>query len=379
LKPVFIIAIVAVAMIGMMVPSVFAQAHNACIDDMDTDWKISFTFEMIMDGQPAEVQPNIGITEECQRAIYTLSNDGTVYAEWIENPNFELGHFLYISKFPIRDMEESKTEVYVNDRLAENGLKTPLQDKSHYKTVFTTKYYAASNEMIVNTITATALEGGNIISLNGLTTIDGTVSMIIFNDNSEIIYLDQLTPDANGEFSNEILVGGPYWKDGMLEIRVHPNENDCENCVTVYVEIINGMTAETYTSDSSILSTQSNETVEQTIPEEALAKIEAEQRAAEARAEAAIRASESKAAQDLTNLLIIGGITIMIISLVVVLVKRKNQKSNTPPPVSPPPPTPPTNTEASTVFFYECPKCHSGDIGNNPDGSVNCPSCGYRS
>ncbi len=108
-------------------------AHNACIDDMDTDWKISFTFEMIMDGQPAEVQPNIGIRDECQRAIYTLSNDGTVYAEWVENPDFELGHFLYVAKFPIRDMEESKTEVYVNDRLAENGLKTPLQDKYHYK------------------------------------------------------------------------------------------------------------------------------------------------------------------------------------------------------------------------------------------------------
>jgi hypothetical protein len=113
---------------------------------MDTNWKISFTFEMIMDGQKAEVQPNIGITEECQRAIYTLSNDGTVYAEWIENPDFELGHFLYISKFKIRDMEESKTEVYVNDRLAENGLKTPLQDKHHYKVAFTTKNYDTSKD-----------------------------------------------------------------------------------------------------------------------------------------------------------------------------------------------------------------------------------------
>ena len=42
-------------------PMIAKQAHNACIDDMDTDWKISFTFEMIMDGQKAEVQPNIGI------------------------------------------------------------------------------------------------------------------------------------------------------------------------------------------------------------------------------------------------------------------------------------------------------------------------------
>ena len=37
-----------------------------------------------------------------------------------------------------------------------------------------------------------------------------------------------------------------------------------------------------------------------------------------------------------------------------------------------------SNSEASTIFFYECPKCQSGDVQNNPDGSVNCPSCGYR-
>jgi len=106
----------------------------------------------------------------------------------------------------------------------------------------------------------------------------------------------------------------------------------------------------------------------------------AEQRAAEARAEAAIRAAEAKAAQDLTNLLIIGGIAIIIISLVIVLAKRKNKKSTTPQrsTTSTSPPNPPTNTESSTMFFYECPKCHSGDIVNNPDGSVNCPDCGYR-
>ena len=36
-----------------------------------------------------------------------------------------------------------------------------------------------------------------------------------------------------------------------------------------------------------------------------------------------------------------------------------------------------SNSEASTLFYYECPKCQSGDIENNSDGSVNCPSCGY--
>ncbi len=140
-----IIGGIAVVLTSLVVnPLIGEQPHNACIDDIDTNWKMSFTFEMIKDDQKAEIQPNIGITEGCQRAIYTLSNDGTVYAEWTENPNFEIGHFLYISKFEIREMEESKTEIYVNDRLSENGLKTPLQDGYHYKAVFTTKGYDES-------------------------------------------------------------------------------------------------------------------------------------------------------------------------------------------------------------------------------------------
>ncbi len=142
-----IIGTIAVVLTSLVLnPIIGEQPHNACIDDIDTNWKISFTFEMIMDGQKAEVQPNIGITDDCQRAIYTLSNDGTVYVEWTENPNFEIGHFLYISNFKIRDMEESKTEIYVNDKLSENGLKTPIQEKYHYKAVFTSKNYDSSKD-----------------------------------------------------------------------------------------------------------------------------------------------------------------------------------------------------------------------------------------
>jgi hypothetical protein len=111
----------------------------------------------------------------------------------------------------------------------------------------------------------------------------------------------------------------------------------------------------------------------------------AEARAAEARAaEAAIRAAEAKAAQDTSNFLIIAGAAIAIISLLIIVKKMKNKKS-TPNTSQPPrtntysPPTPPSaNTESSTMFFYECPRCHSADIQNNPDGSVNCPDCGYR-
>ena len=36
-----------------------------------------------------------------------------------------------------------------------------------------------------------------------------------------------------------------------------------------------------------------------------------------------------------------------------------------------------TYHEASTVIYYECPKCHDPDIRNNPDGSAKCDNCGF--
>ena len=143
------------------------------------------------------------------------------------------------------------------------------------------------------------------------------------------------------------------------------------------------VTPETKTSDDREAEKKAAE--KKAAEKKAAEKKAAEKKAAEARAaEAAIRAAEAKAAQDTSNFLIIAGAAIAIISLLIIVKKMKNKKS-TPNTSQPPrtntysPPTPPSaNTESSTMFFYECPRCHSADIQNNPDGSVNCPDCGYR-
>lgn len=123
-------------------PLIGQQPHNSCINNVETNWKISFTFELIVDGQKLENKPDIGFVDEgCQRAIYTLSEDGTVYAEWKENPNFEIGHFLYIAQFPLRDMDQKKSTIYVNDKESPHFIKHPIQDGYHYKAVFTSKAY----------------------------------------------------------------------------------------------------------------------------------------------------------------------------------------------------------------------------------------------
>lgn len=127
-------------------PFMGEQPHNACINNIEKNWKMSFTVELYVDNQKADIPAKVGFTEGCQRAIYTLTDDGTVYAEWKEDPQFEIGHFLYIFKFPLRDMDEAKSKIYVNGRESENFIKTPLQNGYHYKAVFTSKEYDESKD-----------------------------------------------------------------------------------------------------------------------------------------------------------------------------------------------------------------------------------------
>jgi len=142
------IGAVAVIFTTMVVnPFIGEQPRSACINDIEKNWKISFTVEVYVDNQIADIPANIGFMEGgCQRAIYTLSDDGTVYAEWKEDPEFEIGHFLWIWDFPLRDMEQSKSTMYVNGKESEHFISHPLQDGYHYKAEFTSKDYDTSKD-----------------------------------------------------------------------------------------------------------------------------------------------------------------------------------------------------------------------------------------
>lgn len=120
---------------------------KACINDRDTPYKIKATLELIIDGQQAEIPANIGINDgECHRSMYTLSDDGVIYAEWEEEYPFEIGHFLWMWDFPLRDMDESKSTIYVNDKESPYFIRHPLQENYHYKAVFTSKAYDESKD-----------------------------------------------------------------------------------------------------------------------------------------------------------------------------------------------------------------------------------------
>ena len=65
---------------------------------------------------------------------------------------------------------------------------------------------------------------------------------------------------------------------------------------------------------------------------------------------------------------------LVIIAVVIIVVKYKKNIGTSSKKQS----TAQTQSSTSVMSYYECPKCHSGDIQNNPDGSVNCPDCNFR-
>ncbi len=121
---------------------------KVCINDRETPYKITATLELIIDGIKTPIPANINSGEDdgCKRTMYTLSDDGTIYVEWEEEYPFEIGHFLWMWDFPLREMDQSKSTVYVNDRESQSFINHQLQDGYHYEGVFTTKDYDSSKD-----------------------------------------------------------------------------------------------------------------------------------------------------------------------------------------------------------------------------------------
>jgi len=103
-------------------------------------------------------------------------------------------------------------------------------------------------------LTATAEEGGNIISIHGETTsnITDVTIRVISPNGSNVVGVDQVTPDSNGEFNTEFNVSN--WKqDGVYKIKANQGTSS-QYSITVSAEVTSGMTAETSTTQSSLTS-----------------------------------------------------------------------------------------------------------------------------
>ena len=147
------LAITAIIAISVGVGSSLIQGQisqndplKVCINDKDTQYVISVKLELYIDKQRAEIPANIGLDEGCQRTLYTLNDDGIIYAEWTEKYPFEIGHFLWSWDFPMRDMEQSKSKIIVNGKESPHFINELLVDGYTYRAEFTSKDYDTSKD-----------------------------------------------------------------------------------------------------------------------------------------------------------------------------------------------------------------------------------------
>ena len=128
---------------------------------------------------------------------------------------------------------------------------------SVHQDVFADHQDVFSND-IGMTVTATAEEGGNIISIIGVTTssITDVTIRVISPNGSNVVAVDQVTPE-NGEFSTQFNVSN-WSQDGVYKIKGNQGTSLLYS-ITVGVEVSSGMTAETSTTESSLVSNQSSD------------------------------------------------------------------------------------------------------------------------
>jgi len=128
---------------------------KVCIENLHTPYKMSVTLELYVDGNKADIPANIGfgdslgddlLASDCQRTMYTLTDDGTIYAEWEEEYPFEIGHFLWTWDFPIKDMDDSKTRVMIDGKETDEGIHVLLKHGSVYKAEFYSEGFDQSEE-----------------------------------------------------------------------------------------------------------------------------------------------------------------------------------------------------------------------------------------
>ena len=103
-------------------------------------------------------------------------------------------------------------------------------------------------------ISATAAEGSDTISVSGNTRSQITdITFTVISPGLNVVSIDQVTPDANGDFATEFKVS-PMWKENgfyTIEIEQSPHGSSLYKA-SLRVEVINGRTSETDETESTL-------------------------------------------------------------------------------------------------------------------------------
>ena len=115
--------------------------YHKCLNGLDIQYHVSASLEVLVDGKKwirPDIANSTALPKDCERSM-TFSDDGTIHGAWTKKYPFEVGQFLWLSNFPLRDMDEDKSKIYANDVESSDFIHTTVQDGVHYRAEFATK------------------------------------------------------------------------------------------------------------------------------------------------------------------------------------------------------------------------------------------------
>jgi hypothetical protein len=114
--------------------------YHKCLNGLDIQYHVSASLEILVDGKKwvKPVSTDTNIPADCERSMVFL-DDGTIRGAWTKKYPFEVGQFLWMSGFPLRDMDEAKSKIYENGAEQPEFIHTLVQDGFHYRAEFVTK------------------------------------------------------------------------------------------------------------------------------------------------------------------------------------------------------------------------------------------------
>jgi predicted secreted protein with PEFG-CTERM motif len=101
---------------------------------------------------------------------------------------------------------------------------------------------ASSEETGGLSISANAMEGSDTIEITGQTSkTNQDVTFTVTSPNGNLVSVDQISPESDGSFATDILVGGPLWsQDGAYTVTAQQG-NDSMFTDSVEVEVADGL------------------------------------------------------------------------------------------------------------------------------------------
>ena len=115
--------------------------YHKCLNGLDIQYHVSASLEVLVDGKKwirPDTINSTDIPKDCERSMVFL-DDGTIRGAWVKKYPFEVGQFLWMSNFPLRDMDETKSKIFVNGAESSDFIHTVVQDGVHYRAEFSTK------------------------------------------------------------------------------------------------------------------------------------------------------------------------------------------------------------------------------------------------